>query len=163
MAISTIGANSLAQSRILTTVQQPVGTVLQVVQGTYATQVFNGTNTFADSGLTASITPTSSSSKIFILVSTILYSQRAAADTGSKLQLVRGSTNILTQGNSTFYIATSGSVAEIISNIFVQYFDAPATTSSTTYKLQFASNPSCNSYINWNNQASYMTLMEIAV
>jgi len=163
MAISTIGANSLAQSRILTTVQQPAGAVLQVVQGSYATQVYNGTNTFADSGLTASITPTSASSKIFIIVSTILYSARAAIDTGSKLQLVRGSTNILTQTNSTLYLSTGGSTAEIVNNVFVQYFDSPATTSSTTYKLQFASNPSCNSYINWNNQASYMTLLEIAV
>ena len=43
------------------------GRVLQVVQGNTATQVAHSTS-YADTGLTASITPSSSSNKVLIMI-----------------------------------------------------------------------------------------------
>ena len=142
----------------------PAGAVLQVVQGTYSTQVSTSSSTFTDSGLTASITPTSSTSKILVLVSTDVYSSGVGrVDVGSKLQLVRGAVNLITQSGSPLYINTgSGSSAELITQPFVQYLDSPATTSSTTYKLQFATNGLGTTYINYSSNPAYITLMEIA-
>ena len=42
--------------------------ILQVVQATYGTNVINSTNVYADTGLTATITPQSSTSKILVVV-----------------------------------------------------------------------------------------------
>lgn len=142
----------------------PAGSVLQVVQGTYSTQVSTSSSTFTDSGLTASITPTSSTSKILVLVSADVYSSGVGrVDVGAKLQLVRGAVNLITQTGSSLYMNTgSGSSAEFITQPFMQYLDSPATTSSTTYKLQFATNGQGTTYINYSSNPAYITLMEIA-
>jgi hypothetical protein len=42
------------------------GKVLQVVTATYSTQATTSSTTFADSGLTASITPSSASNKVLV-------------------------------------------------------------------------------------------------
>ena len=48
----------------------PIGKVLQCVQGTTATMVnFTSTSSYVDTGLSASITPSSTSSKVLIQVS----------------------------------------------------------------------------------------------
>ena len=45
------------------------GKVLQVVSGTTSTSASSSTSTFVDTGLTATITPASSTSKIMVIVS----------------------------------------------------------------------------------------------
>ena len=45
------------------------GKVLQVVMGNTTTSAYTNTNTFIDTNLTATITPTSASSKVLVLVS----------------------------------------------------------------------------------------------
>jgi hypothetical protein len=45
------------------------GAVLQVVNATYSTYTSSSSSTFADTGLTASITPSATSSKILVIVS----------------------------------------------------------------------------------------------
>ena len=47
------------------------GKVLQVVHATYSTLVTNSTTTYTDTGLTASITPSSTSSKVLIIVNQV--------------------------------------------------------------------------------------------
>jgi len=144
-------------------VQASSGVVLQVVNATYSTQVTNATNTFTDSGLTATITPKFSTSKILVITSGIIYSSRAANNTGGSVQLVRGSTAIWTGTDNTFYVSATGATSlELISNYVVQYQDSPSTTSATTYKLQFRATASSSISINWNANTSVITLMEIA-
>ena len=64
------------------------GTVLQVVNATYATATTNSTTTYADSGLTASVTPKSTSSKI--LVTCFIGGGKVpAVNTGIALRLVK--------------------------------------------------------------------------
>jgi hypothetical protein len=161
MPVSTIQNASLA-SGVPSTAKMPAGSVLQVVQNAYATTTSSTSGTFASSGLSASITPTSSTSKILILVSVAVYISRAGNDAGAKLQLVRGGTALITQSGASLYIFGGGSAAENITQPFMQYLDSPATTSSTTYALNFATNGIGTVSIQYNNNSAYMTLMEIA-
>ena len=127
---------------ILTTTSPKAGNVIQVVQATTQTSVTNATTTFADSGLTANITPSSSSSKILVLVSQNFYvSLVSGSSQFGGLQIVRNSTAIYTpaqDGTSSFDygISTGGTVAQLYTRYAVCYLDSPATTSSTTYKTQ---------------------------
>jgi hypothetical protein len=112
------------------------GKVLQVVQ-TVKTDTFSSTSTsLADiTGLSVSITPSSTSNKIFVM-----YHISANSTNLSQYQLIRGTTAIL-KGNdagsrvgiSTGRLSTGG---EETFNSSAFFLDSPSTTSSTTYKIQ---------------------------
>jgi len=141
----------------------PTGSVLQVVQGSFSTETTSSSSTFADTGLSASITPTSSSSKILVLVS-IGGIGKGAANTSIGLKLFRGSTDLGLFTSLAGYTNTTTTNYSTTAN--VNYLDSPATTSSTTYKIQFNSqNNVSNVIINnggYGTTTSYITLMEIA-
>jgi hypothetical protein len=66
--VSLAGTNVITSGKVLASAMH-TGAVLQVVNATYSTDTTNGTTTYADTGLTATITPTSATSKILVLVS----------------------------------------------------------------------------------------------
>jgi hypothetical protein len=140
----------------------PTGSVLQVVNAIYSTETTNSTTTFADTGLSASITPTSATSKILIIIShPSNYKSAGNASNSLGMQLVRGSTNIASFGRSLFFTATA------INNwgsISYSYLDSPATTSATTYKTQFKNEDNNGALVavNISNSPSTITLLEIA-
>jgi hypothetical protein len=148
----------------------PAGSVLQVVQTAYATQTSTTSSSFVDTGLTASITPKFSTSKILVTVSSYWQSYVTsgnARDSGGYYQIVRASTNIWTPNNVSNYI--DGGVSATLSFNLVDmwsysYLDSPATTSSTAYKLQQKAVGGCTVVINPGgvNAPSTITLMEIA-
>jgi hypothetical protein len=110
------------------------GKVLQVVYGSTTTGVANSTSTYADTNLTATITPTSASSKVLVLVNQNGI-EKSAANTLNRvsLKLFRGATEI---GESTFvYLPTSVLMLGTTGSFSI--LDTPATTSATTYKTQF--------------------------
>ena len=138
------------------------GTVLQVVNATYGTQVSSSNNTFVDTGLTASITPTSATSKILVLVSQNgCRKSSASADNMIDLRLMRDSTQL-----SAFYGALGSTDTAIANTVSasVCYLDSPATTSSVTYKTQFASrNNTASVQVQFAGvSVSTITLLEIA-
>jgi hypothetical protein len=153
-----------ADGTIITTGNIPAGSVLQVVQGTYATATTTTSTSFVDSGLSASITPTSSSSKILVLISNVLYFSRNGGDAGARLQVVRASTNIISQAAGSFYAVGTAANTEQATQPFLQILDSPATSSSVTYKLQFAASgvAGISATIQYSNNSAYITLMEIA-
>ncbi len=112
------------------------GKVLQIVNATHQTQVSNSTSTYADTGLTATITPTSNTSKILITVFQNGCS-KSTNDTALELRLLRGATQILLVGGGGSF--TMSTLTNIIETIGTSYLDSPATTSATTYKTQFLS------------------------
>ena len=73
------------------------GAVLQVVQATTTTAVTINTNTYTDTNLTASITPTSATSKVLVLIMQPyrVYNQTSSTLAACGIQLVRNSTAIL--------------------------------------------------------------------
>ena len=143
----------------------PAGCVLQVVNGTYATRVTNNTSTFASTGLTASITPTKNTSKILVLVN-VAGVGKGGANTAVILKLYRGASSIV--GFEGIGSYTGGSINNYIGTCSTAYLDSPATTSSTSYTVYFASSANIvsvdvqNYYTSQADSTSTITLMEIA-
>jgi hypothetical protein len=136
------------------------GAVLQVVNASYATETQNNTNTYADTGLTASITPLYSTSKILVLVNQAGL-EKIASDTYLRLQLLRGASQIALIENEA--AGTGGTAFISVGATSMCYLDSPATTSSTTYKTQFLSSSNTTGVrVQAGNARSTITLMEIA-
>ena len=112
--------------------------VLQVVSGSTTTNPgANNTNVMEDTGLTVTITPSSSSSKILIFVSQN-GGYKSGANSGSAVtcKLLRGGTDISFFGVEVGF----NGVAEelILASMSTMVLDVPATTSAITYKTKFA-------------------------
>ena len=117
----------------------PAGSVLQVVQGTYATFTSSSSSSYADTGLSATITPSSSSNKILVF-STILGTGKNTGNTKIGLQLLRGATAISVFSTETGRSSDYGASAQVdVGTISAINLDSPSTTSATTYKIQLAS------------------------
>ena len=139
----------------------PAGSVLQVVQITSTTTAATASPTMIATGIGATITPTSVSSKILVMIQTSL-----SGTTGIGISIARGETiiwNPMVSDENGFYGALyNDSVTRALSNM--QYLDSPATTSATTYNLYFAAR-SVTGTINPNDSTTGGTciiLMEIA-
>ena len=136
------------------------GKVLQVVMGTTTTTVSNSTTTFADTGLTATITPTSASSKVLVLVThPDVFKDSGNTESSLSMRLMRGATELYffegelgwTQSSMRLSLATA-----------TNYLDSPATTSATTYKTQFRNIVAAASVkVQYVNGTATMILMEI--
>ena len=151
------------------------GKVAQVVT-TVKTDTFSTTlNTWNDvTGMTVTITPTASTSKILVLVN---LSAGVSGDVYVSYRLVRGST-VIDAGDAagirplafaSFLGGSNGAYAGWSPN--TNFLDSPATTSATTYKIQTI-NSTGTSYLNrsgadvndtvqGSRSASNITVMEI--
>jgi hypothetical protein len=142
----------------------PAGSVIQVVQGIYSTQTTTTSTSFVDSGLSASITPKFATSKILVTVNGIGKYNRSLTniDAGIGLQIVRGSTSVYNHNIAYYtYIQGASSVNDFYVQFFMNYLDSPATTSNTTYKLQFRTYTG-EARTQTDSAPSSITLMEIA-
>ena len=124
------------------------GKIAQVVQAV-KTDTASTSSSFADTGLSASITPSSSSSKVLVLCT---LGGVSGANTSFKGKLVRGSTDIFV-GDSASNRPQASAGGQTSNNYEIQqlvmnFLDSPSTTSSTTYKAQFGSNGSITIYLN---------------
>jgi len=174
-ATQTLTNKSIAATQLTGTIaaaRLPAGSVLQVVSNTTTTYTSIASTSLTDvTNLTASITPTSATSKILVLISANYNIRRSTNDfISGNFGIFRGArqiwtgerTTILKAGTSVGGDVISGSQATLIT------LDNPSTTSSTTYKLQACVNTTANTgNINFNDFASStssssITLMEIA-
>ena len=156
MALTKINNNTLSA---ITGLPAGVGgKVLQAVGASTSTQVGVTANSYIDTGLTASITPSSTSSKILILIHQSI--GKSNANTWTDIKLLRDSTQIGLFASVTYngvsqsnYIGTTG----------CSFLDTPSSTSSLTFKTQFrnvAASGTVNAQV--DNGLSSITLMEIA-
>ena len=116
------------------------GKVLQVLQSvvTSVASVSPGSAWTDWTGLSVTITPTSSTSKILITASV---NHSGSGNHDSAQRLVRGATAIcIGDANGSWLRATTGGnvlrQAHEMANYSINYLDSPSTTSATTYKLQ---------------------------
>tara|TARA_R100001510_G_scaffold11802_1_gene9031 strand:- start:706 stop:1263 length:558 start_codon:yes stop_codon:yes gene_type:complete len=140
------------------------GKIGQVVQATTSSEVTNTSASYADTGLSASITPTSTSSKVLVLCS-VSANMGTGGDIymSSFFNILRGSTQITEYGNRV-RSGAGGTSDESGASISLQYLDSPSTTSATTYKVQQRVETAGNSrstVSQFNSKASNMILMEI--
>jgi hypothetical protein len=139
------------------------GAVIQVKQGTTSTVASSTSGTYADTNLTVDITPTSASNKILVMVSQYCYCDNPVSvyENAVKLRINRGSTAIFNDNKFSFYNYKSGG-AQQTSGFYINYIylDSPATTSTTTYKTQFAFYAGSAS-VNTGNNTGTITVMEV--
>ena len=134
--------------------------VLQVVASSETTERISSTSTYATTGLTATITPQSSSSKILVLA-TIVGAGKDSSDTTLGLKLLRGATEISFFESRAGHTGSAGS--NFIGSCSTYILDSPATTSATTYVVNYASvSNTSRVIIQQNNTRSTIVLMEIS-
>ena len=181
----SIVADDLASSLDLTgkTVTLPSGTggkVLQVVQVSKTDTTSTASqDSFVDLGLSASITPASTSNKVLVMVSIGRVNKDNAFIRACPFRILRDLTAIGTGDaggtrlQSNFMISTAESSNYGFGGSY-QYLDSPATTSSTTYKIQWTGQAGETWYLNRSSgdtdnsdtpnarTSSHMVLMEVA-
>jgi hypothetical protein len=145
-----------------------VGKVLQVVQGTTNTQVSVTALTYTDTGLSASITPTSASSRILVLVNHALLITGSTGSVYTGVQLLRNSTTIFSPLlDSTGPYEFGPGVGGMYDRLSINFVDSPGTTSAITYKTQGRPYTGGGQAVfqpaaNVSNGTSTIILMEIA-
>jgi hypothetical protein len=144
------------------------GKVLQVVQAVDTGYVaITTTDTWEDANLSASITPSSTNSKVLIIISQQIgfYNNNNSAN-NAFARLRRDTTTIWNASATAGWVGqqdlAGGGPRQ---NVSIVYLDSPATTSSVTYKPQYKQTTNANDktlYMqNGNGGASTITLMEI--
>ena len=142
-------------------IQAATGAVLQVVEGATTTQTAHNSTSFAATAITASITPSSTSSKILVSVTSNIESNGA----GEKaIYSIYRSTTPIAFGHTLQPTGASGS---IIFPIALQKLDSPSTASAVTYTLYIKRTDATivgnlNSTGDGRTQTGTITLMEIA-
>jgi len=141
------------------------GKVLQVVSAVYSTSTGITTTSYADTGLTATITPTLNTSKILVLISQHI-TLSGGAVSGGAVKILRGSTDIYTvagTNNQAFLAGETAANSYLGGSFAFNYLDSPATTSATTYKTQGRRNSNASSVMTFNGDgaSSSITLLEI--
>jgi hypothetical protein len=112
------------------------GKVLQVVNATYGTAAQVSSATWTDTGLTATITPTSATSKVLVIANINGIGKSPDVAPGVGLRVVRGATSIIQFEELAGYFAANPYATDV-GGSGTSYLDSPATTSATTYKVQF--------------------------
>ena len=152
----------------LLTSNASIGKILQVKQvgKTDVTQVqSSGNNDYSDiPSFSLAITPSSSSSKILVIVALTVGGNNGAFS----LKLFRGSTEIgsPSSGPRPAMIHRYTTTTYLDSNV-INFLDSPGDTNSHTYKVQISTHGNIMRINKWSGgddftAASYLTLMEVA-
>jgi hypothetical protein len=160
MATPTNLPASFASGAVLTATQQNAlrgaFRVLQVVSGTTTSLAVTTSTTWIDTGLSASITPQSTSSKILVIPNHITYSVTAGTEGGIRID--RSGTVILT--HTAIGLVSALSMVSPWSTIFL---DSPNSTSALTYKTQISRTGGTGTfYTGVNGNIGNLILMEIS-
>jgi len=154
------------------------GKILQVVQATKQdTQDFAlSTGTLSDvTGLSASITPSSSSNKVLVMF-TVHIGQNSGGSANAYININRGGSDIFIGNASGSRTRGTSSVGMDMNSQYTlkiatqTFLDSPSTTSATTYKLRAGGFSSRTFHINrtivdaaeGNTATSTLTLMEVS-
>ena len=159
------------------------GSIIKVLQ-TVKTDTFsrNGSSWGDITGMNQSITPISTSSKVFVMVDLKIGADHGDSDYNFKI--VRGSTDIYigdadgskrrsSMGTGAYGMPSNTADGQYrLEQVSLMFLDSPSTTSATTYKVQIINVGGRTNYINRNHHngdtaatprtASSITLMEIA-
>jgi hypothetical protein len=108
--------------------------IKQIVSGSTTTEIGSSSNTYIDSTLTATITPTSASNKIVVIYQQgSIRKSGGNANTAMDLILLRNATQLAYHG--ALYTVTALELR--VPGPGGMIVDSPATTSAVTYKTQF--------------------------
>ena len=136
------------------------GKVLQVINAVTSTETASSSTSYADTSLTAAITPSATTSKVLVLVNQVALLKNSS-DNGGKIQLLRGTTSLGMFEND--FGRDGGTGLNIVGGTGMCKLDSPETTSATTYKTQFACSVSAAAsvQVQHNSAVSSITLIEV--
>lgn len=140
------------------------GKVLQVIYGSSTTDTTVSSGTFTDTTLSASITPSSATSKVLVLVSLVSGGANSGTVFQTNVRLLRGATSVWEPAYSSYPSMNNGGASSVELNgpIPINYLDSPATTSATTYKMQGRREQAAGSArFQFGGSISTMILLEI--
>jgi len=154
--IVSMSSSKLTGTQTIPKATLPTGSVLQVVSATTTNSggsISTTSTSFVTTGFSLTITPSSSSSKIYLIANTVGQS----TNTNSQQTIYRGATNL---GGS------SGMSQTNLENRWIPYsltyLDSPATTSATTYTIYYRQSGSGTSYFGGDGNTLSFTAMEIS-
>jgi len=168
LAVGTNGQVLTADSTAATGLKWAAGgKVLQVIHASYNTTVSSSTTTFADTGLSATITPSATSSKVLVIMTQNGCDKDNTVNQSLRLKLFRGATELTWITDNLGKVGSSTAEWNQGFTLATTWLDSPSSTSALTYKTQFSRAAGSGSvYVqNWNNTSgssvSTITLMEI--
>ena len=123
MAITKIGAGGF-----------PSGTIIQTVTAEIENDNVTTSTSYVDTGLTANITPSSTSNKIVVLICMPMNCTQDSTDVQVEYKVLRDSTAL---GDAVFGDHSGNSTrSDLWTTAHFAYVDSPSSTSSLTYKVQ---------------------------
>ena len=172
LAVGTNGQTLVADSSTATGLKWATpaggGKVLQVVSATTTTPTTIASTTLTDTGLSLSITPTLSTSKILVLITQTGFWQRNESTQAVGMVIQRAGSTVYDMNDNGYGVAgfanTGSTSIDAIFTMAASYLDSPATTSATTYKTQarvLATTNSGQVVMQRNSKPSTITLLEI--
>ena len=141
------------------------GKILQVVQAQYTSSFSTSSSTFVDvTNFNATITPSSSSSKVLIHLSTSAYHNPTSQ---GEYRILRGATDPASIAGGRMWTSDGYYGSGTVNDAVCMFLDSPATTSATTYKLQIRNRHSSSMTVgvDWNNDLAgvhTLILMEVS-
>ena len=141
------------------------GKILQVVTGTNESSGTTTSTSFSSTGLSGAITPSATSSKIFVTCSFTASKNSDANDTDwAYFSIFRGSTNI-GGSNGRGIVGHYNYQPDVVDNHFpvnMVVLDSPSSTSALTYTVQYAGSAT-NDSLSFNNRSmkTSIVLMEV--
>jgi len=123
-----------------------LGKIGQVVSSQQAINVNSTSSSYVDTGASATITPTSTSSKIYIVFNSVGGGLRTGSENDTQFGLTRdsGSSYLTEKRLENYDYGGSGTILR--APFSIQYLDSPSTTSAITYKI----------YGKYNNATSFL-------
>ena len=164
----TLPAANVANSTLNNVTALPAaiatGKIKQVVNSVYSTVANFTSGSYTDVGLTANITPSSSSNKVLIILNVQIGKGGGSHSHHGNIKLLRDSTELNPEGSeildSLAYDDTAGYLYP--GSASVHYLDTPNTTSQITYKIQAMRAGNSGTFTcQPDGSASSMTLMEV--
>ena len=147
----TIAAATIADAKMAS----GGGKVLQVLQTTDNTTTTVATTTWTDVGLSLSITPISTTSKIYAIWN--MQGNPASTLSGFGSRLMRNATAVSASNMFDAYEPSAQNRAHVSRS----FLDSPSLDTAITYKIQVACNNSYSVNFNENGCTTELTLMEI--
>ena len=145
------------------------GKILQVVQATHSTTVAQTASSYATSGLSAAITPSSSSNKVLVLTSSAIETFGDGSQSSGRRGLVglfRGT--VSDTKLQEIYVGLNMISADSSTNdtsynmVTFSHLDSPSTTSAQTYTVGISGDGATDVRAQHDSDMSTITLLEIA-
>jgi len=165
-ALTVDSSQNVTLASKLATTNLGTGAVLQVVQQVLSTEKQINSASYITTGLSKAITPTSTSSKILVIVNASFdVFQNGDAGRAIFAEIKRGSTQIAEKTVDAYADQTGIGYYAIPADGSMIFLDSPSTTSATTYTVNGKVSDASNEMtlrISKSSSDSTLTLMEIA-